>query len=383
MDATTATAQLIDSLGADALAKAQAYTTGGHWLLLWDLLVTLVVTLVFVRAGWLERLDGALSRRGRALRDFLLALVFLAGSTLLSLPWTLYGAWWREQQYGRSSQPLGDFLLQWSLSTAITSLLLAVFFVGVYALLRRTGRRWWIWCGSLAAAGMGVAMLLGPLLIEPLFNKYEPVPAGPVRTALESMAHEANIAPDRIFLYDGSRQSNNFTANVSGIGSSARIAISDVALKNASLDEVKAVTGHEIGHYVLGHVWQGLGLSVLLITLGFLLVDRLYVPVARRIGSDAALSEARGLPVLLLIFTLLGAIGTPFNNTLTRRSEAEADRYSLRTVNLPDALAGALVKTAEYRYPRPGTLEEWLFYSHPSVERRVQTAMEWKADHVR
>ncbi|MEN9705305.1 MAG: hypothetical protein RLZZ393_1184, partial [Pseudomonadota bacterium] len=78
----------------------------------------------------------------------------------------------------------------------------------------------------------------------------------------------------------------------------------------------------------------------------------------------------------------LGAIGTPLSNTVTRHSEAAADRYSLRTTNLPDALAGALVKSAEYRYPRPSVLEEWLFYSHPSVERRVRTAMEWKATHA-
>jgi STE24 endopeptidase len=224
-------------------------------------------------------------------------------------------------------------------------------------------------------------MLLGPVLIEPLFNKFEPVPTGAVRNALQSMAADAGIAADRIFLFDGSRQSNNFTANVSGIGSSARVAISDVALKAASLDEVKAVTGHEIGHYVLHHVWQGMALSVLLITLGFLLIDRLYPIAARTLGSDAGMTDARGLPVLLLMLTLLGLVGTPINNTVTRRSEAEADRYSLRTVNLPDALAGALVKTAEYRYPRPGALEEWLFYSHPSVERRVRTAMEWKATH--
>lgn len=381
MDAEIATRQLIDSLGAEALAKAQAYTTGGHWLLLWDLLVTALVAVVFVRAGWLERLELALQRRGRALRNFLLCLAFLAGSSLLSLPWTLYSGWWREQQYGRSSQPLGDFLFQWSLSTLISSLLLAAFFAGVYALLRRTGRRWWIWGGGLAAAGLGFFLLLAPLVIEPMFNKYEPVPAGPVRNALESMARDAGIPADRIFLYDGSRQSNNFTANVSGLGTSARIAISDVAMKSASLDEVKAVTGHEIGHYVLHHVWQALALSALLVTLGFLLVDRLYLPFAKVLGSTALLSDARGLPVLLLVFTLLGAVGVPINNTVTRHSEAEADLYSLRTVNLPDALAGALVKSAEYRYPRPGQLEEWLFYSHPSVERRIRTAMRWKARH--
>lgn len=382
MDAAAATRDLIDSLGTEALAKAEAYTTGGHWLLLWDLLITLLVTIAFVRAGWLEALETKLARRGLATRTFLLSLVFLVGSTVMTLPWTLYAGWWRERAYGRSSQPLGDFLLQWSLSSAISSLLIAMFFVGVYALLRRTGRSWWAWCGGLAAAGLCVVMLLGPLLIEPLFNKFEPLQAGPVRTALDSMARDAGIPSDRIFVYDGSRQSNNFTANVSGIGSSARVAISDIALKSASLDEVKAVTGHEIGHYVLGHVWQALGLSVLLISLGFLLVDRLYSRVALALGSNAALSDARGLPVLLLVFTVLGAIGIPLSNTVTRHSEAAADRYSLRTTNLPDALAGALVKSAEYRYPRPSVLEEWLFYSHPSVERRVRTAMEWKATHA-
>lgn len=381
MDAAAATKQLIDSLGAEALARAQAYTTGGHWLMLWDLLVTVLVTALFVRAGWLDRLHERLSRRGPAARSFLLSAAFLAGSTVMTLPWTLYAGWWRERQYGRSSQPLGDFLFQWGLSTLLTSLLLGLFFVGVYALLRRTGRSWWIWAGALSAAGMACLLLLAPIVIEPLFNKYEPVPAGAVRSALETQAREAGIRSDRIFLYDGSRQSNNFTANVSGIGGSARIAISDVALKSASLEEVKAVTGHEIGHYVMGHVWQGLAMSVVLITLGFLLIDRLHPVTSRLLGSTAGLSDARGLPVLLLLFSVLGLVGGPIGNTVTRHSEAEADLYSLRTVNLPDAMAGALVKTAEYRYPRPGRLEEWLFYSHPSVERRVLAAMEWKATH--
>jgi STE24 endopeptidase len=79
---------------------------------------------------------------------------------------------------------------------------------------------------------------------------------------------------------------------------------------------------------------------------------------------------------------VLGLLALPISNTLTRVGESEADAYSLRTVDLPDALSGALVKTAEYRYPRPGRLEEILFYSHPSVETRVRRAMEWKAMHL-
>ena len=217
------------------------------------------------------------------------------------------------------------------------------------------------------------------MLIEPLFNEYKPVPEGPVRTALLEMADDANIPHDRVLMYDGSRQSNNFTANVSGVFGSARIAISDVALGEASLDEVKAVTGHEVGHYVLGHVWRSVAVFSLLAVLLFFLADRPYPRAVRWMDSNAAIDDAAGLPVLMAIITVLGVFALPVTNSLTRIGESEADAYSLRTVNLPDALAGALVKTAEYRYPRPHPVQEMLFYTHPSVETRVRRAMEWKA----
>jgi STE24 endopeptidase len=162
---------------------------------------------------------------------------------------------------------------------------------------------------------------------------------------------------------------------------SARIAISDVALKGADLDEVRAVTGHEIGHYVLGHVWRSVILFAVLAMLFFWLANRTFPLVARAMGSRATLADPAGFPVLVVIVSALGLLALPLTNTLSRIDEAEADRYSLETVNLPDALATALVKTAEYRDPRPARLQEVLFYTHPAVERRVLSAMQWKADH--
>ena len=102
---------------------------------------------------------------------------------------------------------------------------------------------------------------------------------------------------------------------------------------------------------------------------------------ARAFGSRATLADPAGLPVLLFMASLFGLLAEPVSNGLSRIAENQADQYSLETVDLPDALASALVKTAEYRNPRPSRLEEWLFYDHPSVERRVQRAMEWKASH--
>ena len=380
-DVNAATARYMDSLGPAALQKAHDYTLGKEWMLLWDLLVSGVVTWLIVRSGMLDRLEAKLPERRRNLRAFLVPLIYFIISALLSLPWSIYESWWREKGYGRTSQPIGDFLFQGTLQLVIGSLLGAVFAIGVYWLMRRTGRRWWIWSGGLTAIAVAFMMLLAPILIEPLFNKYTPVPPGPVRDAVVEMAGRAGIPSNKIYMFNGSRQSNNFTANAGGVGSTARVAISDVALKNASLDEVRAVTGHEIGHYVLKHSWWGVLIFTVMAVILFWLADKLYPRFARWFGTSALLSDPRGIPVLVFLVSLLGLLASPLFNTFSRTIETQADAYSLRTENRPDALSTALVKTAEYRYPRPSALEEIVFYDHPSVERRVRTAMEWKAAH--
>jgi STE24 endopeptidase len=381
LDPNAATARYVDSLGAAALQKAHDYTVGKEWLLLWDLLVAGLITWLIVRSGILDRLQAKIAERRRNLRAFLISLVFFIVSALLTLPWTIYESWWREKGYGRTSQPLGDFLFQNSLATIISAVVTAIFAVGLYWLLRHTGKRWWIWSGGLTAIVLAFAMLLAPILIDPLFNKYEPVPPGQIRDAVVEMAARAGIPPNKIYMFNGSRQSNNFTANAGGVASTARVAISDVAFKNASLDEVRAVTGHEIGHYVLKHTWYGVLVFSLLAVILFWLADRLYPRFARWFGTDAALSDPRGIPVLVFLVSFLGLLALPLFNTFSRTIETQADQYSLRTENRPDALSSALVKTAEYRYPRPGRLEEIIFYNHPSVEARVRMAMEWKAEH--
>jgi STE24 endopeptidase len=376
-----ATARYIDSLGPAALQKAHDYTVGKEWMLLWGLLVAALVTWLIVRSGVLDRIESKIAERRRNLRAFLVSLVFLIVSALLTLPWTLYSTYFREKAYGRTSQPLGDFLGQTALATCIGAVITALFLMGLYWLMRRTGKRWWIWSGALTAAVLAVFLLLSPILIEPLFNKYEPVPPGKVRDAVVQMAGRAGVPPERVFMFNGSRQSNNFTANAGGVGGTARVAISDVALKSASLDEVRAVTGHEIGHYVLKHTWYLILFYAVAAIVLLWLAERLFPRVASAFGSKARLDEPRGVPVLIFLVSLFGLLTLPLLNSFARWVETQADAYSLRTENRPDGLASALVKTAEYRYPRPTALEEIIFYDHPSVERRVRTAMEWKAAH--
>jgi STE24 endopeptidase len=380
-DVQQATDTYINSLGIEALAKATAYTSGSHWILLWGFLISALTTWVFVKYGILNKIDAKLNKRSLWLRSFVISGAFIFLSSLLMLPWSIYSDWWREVSYGKTSQPIEDFLSQGGISLLLSSLLGGLFFSGIYFFIRRVGQFWWAWSGGLTAVFISTMMLLGPIWIEPLFNKYTPLPHGEVREALELLAKQANIDPDRIFVYDGSRQSNRFTANVSGLGSSARIAISDVALKSASLDEVKAVTGHEIGHYVSGHVWNLIGTATVLAMLFFYLANALFSKVSRSIGSASVIADPMGIPVLLLCVSFLALLAQPVINFIVRQGEIEADQYSYQSVNLPDAMATALVKTAEYRNPRPNAVQEFIFYSHPSVEKRVKAAMEWKAQH--
>lgn len=373
------TARYIDALGSEALQKAADYTSATHWMLLWGLLASAVVTWIIVRTGILDKVSAKLEKRSWALRTWLVCVTYFLASAIISLPWGIYEEWAFEKSYGRTSQSLDDFLMQDAIGILITSVLGALFFLGIYALIRKAGKRWWLWSGGLAAFAGGVTLLMTPVLIDPLFNEYKPLQEGPVKAALVDMAAEAGIPGDRIFVYDGSRQSNNFTANVSGLFGSKRIAISDVALKGASLDEVKAVTGHEIGHYVSGHIWRMVGVLVVLAMVLFFLADRLFPRFARLFGSNATIGDPQGIPVLIFIVGFLGLFAQPLMNGVVRAGEREADNYSLRHVNLPDALASALLKTAEYRYPRPSALQEAIFYIHPSVEWRIRNAMEWKA----
>jgi STE24 endopeptidase len=380
-DPNAATARYIDSLGPAALEKAHHYTVGKEWMLLWSLLVAAVVTWLIVRSGVLDRIDSKLGEKRRNLRALVVAFVYFIVAAILSLPWDIYADWWREKSYGRTSQPFSDWLLQLGIGTAISAILGAIFFLAVYWLMRRTGRRWWIWSAVFSAIAFAFIILLQPILIEPLFNHYTPVPPGEVRDAVVEMAGRAGVPPERVFMYNGSRQSNNFTANAGGVGNTARVAISDVAYKNATLDEVRAVTGHEIGHYVLKHTWWGILFYSVAAAILFFIADRTFPWFARRFGSSAGLAEPRGLPVLMFMVSLFGLLSLPIFNTFSRTLESQADAYSLRTENRPDALSTSLVKTAEYRYPRPNPVEEFIFYDHPSVERRVRTAMVWKAQH--
>ncbi len=258
----------------------------------------------------------------------------------------------------------------------------ALFYVVLYAAMRRAPRRWWAWAGGVTAIFVVCLVVIGPVVIEPLFNTYTPAPPGEVRDTVVALARKVGVPSDKIYVYNGSKQSNRYTANVSGLFGSARIAMSDTMfMQGADIAEVMGVVGHEMGHYVLHHVLWFAGFLAIASLAAFWLVDRLFGHFARWMRADRVrgLADPAGLPVLTVVLSTLALLATPLLNASTRIQESQADHFSLIHAHEPDGLAKALVKTIAYRASSPSALEEFVFYDHPSVMRRVRRCMAWKA----
>jgi STE24 endopeptidase len=385
-DPVSATNTLLAALPAAARVKAIHYTQGGHWLLLWGWLVGVAAALIIARLGLLRGLREAIT--GKRPRPWLFSLiaagVYVIADALLELPWSVYAGWWREKSYGLTSQPLAGWFNDQAIGLVISIIALSLFLAALYGLIRRTPRWWWAWASGLAALFIVILMVLSPVLIEPLFNTYTPAPPGPTRDAVVALAKIAGVPSDKIYIYNGSKQSNRYTANVSGLFGSARVAMSDVMFaKGADIAEVRGVVGHEMGHYKRGHVIIGAVVFSLLALIAFAIAQAAFPLVDSWVKTGAlGIADPAGLPTLMIIFATLGLLGTPLTMTFTRFEESDADAFSLRVAHEPDGLSKALVKTIEYRADSPGPVEEFLFYDHPSVRRRVQRAMNWKAAHL-
>lgn len=381
-DPNAATAAYMATLSPVDHAKATAYTHGGEWLLLWSWLATVIAAWLIGRTELLVQLRSRIRRPNLAVAACVAAYILI--DWVLELPWVAYSAWWREKGYGLTDRPFAGWLGEEALSAAISAVMLVILALAVYALMRRSPRRWWAWSGGIAVLGAVFVFIISPVLIEPLFNTYTPAPPGPTRDAIVALAKRAGVPSNKILIYNGSKQSQRYTANVSGLFGTARIAMSDTMFQQgADLSEVRGVVGHEMGHYKRGHVFVS-ALVLGLLAVAMLFIANLVFPLAQRWMGGTAISgiaDPASVPVLMVIVATLTLLATPITSTLSRAEESDADRFSLRYAHEPDGLSKALVKTIAYRASSPGPIEEAMFYDHPSVERRVHRAMVWKAKH--
>jgi len=258
------------------------------------------------------------------------------------------------------------------------------FFVSlIYWAIQRFQKSWWVMGTLISTAFMVFTALIAPVFLTPIFNTYQPLPDGPVKASILSMAKSNGVPVDNVYQFDASKQSQRISANVSGIFGTTRISLNDNLLQRTSPEEIRAVMGHEIGHYVLHHVYKLVMEFGLLFLIEFFLIFHCFQWFLKKYAKNLSLRGAADIaafPVLLAIFSLLSFLATPISNTIVRTSEQEADIFGMNLAREPDGFARAALKLGEYRKMSPGPIEEFLFYDHPSGENRIRAAMIWKKE---
>lgn len=385
-DPNAATDAYMATLRGAARAKSDAYFEGGYWLILWGALVSIASELVILRTGLSARFRDWAERWGkwRWLQTMLWVLPYGIVSSLIVAPWTIYTEFIREDQYGLMNQTFGEWLGEAGIMLAISIVFLAIGLAIIMGLIRKFPKSWWLW-GAGAMTGMAAfAALIVPVFINPLFNTYTELDQGPVRDRIVAMAQSQNVPAEHIYLFDASKQTKRISANVSGLGPTIRISLNDNLLNRTSLPETAAVMGHELGHYVLNHVYKMIGAFALIFGLLFFAASRMVPAMINRWGSNWRVrgpDDVAAIPVYMIALAALGVVMTPLTNSIIRWNESEADAFGLDVAREPDGFAQAAMRLSEYRKIEPGALEEILFYDHPSGRTRVQMSMDWKARH--
>lgn len=386
-DVEAATRAWLDTLQGPARVKSDAYFVGGYWLSLWGALVSVLADAVLLRFRLSTKMRDIAARlfRRQAGVVWLTALLYTAWGAVVTLPWAIYTGFLREKQYGLANQDFAGWLGDAAISTALGLVLTPLMILALYGVIRRFPRNWWVLGTGLVGLFVALGVLIAPVYIAPLFNTYTELPAGPVRDRIVAMADANDVPAEHIYLFDASKQSKRISANVSGLGPTIRISLNDNLLNRSSEAETAAVMGHELGHYVLGHVWRNLVALTLLAGLLLFIASRAAPALIARHGERwgvRELGDPASLPVLGIVIAVLGLLATPATNTLIRVNESEADAFGLNAAREPDGFASIAMKLSEYRKIEPGPLEEALFFDHPSGATRVRMAMQWKRDHV-
>jgi len=382
-----ATQAYMARLSPEARAKSDAYFEGGYWLILWDFVVGLVVAWLFLGTrlsakmrDWAERVT-----RFKWLQTALYSLMYIVVVGVVMLPWNAYEGYFREHKYGMSNQDLAGWFGDQVKGLVIALILGTLAITAIYAVLRKAPRTWWLWGAIVALAFAAFGAAIGPVYLEPVFNKFKPLAESPLKQEILSMARANGIPATDVYQFDASKQTKRMSAHVSGMFGTTQISMNDNLLSRGSPEEIKAVLGHEMGHYVLNHVYKGLVEVGILIVVGFAFLQWSFTGLQARHGARWGIrdiGDVAGLPLILFLFSAFMFAMTPVANTISRTMEAEADNYGVNVARLPDGFAQAALHLSEYRKMKPGPIEEVVFYDHPSGWNRIHRVMVWKAEHL-
>jgi STE24 endopeptidase len=374
------------SLPPDKLKQAIEYSRAGYWLHFGGAIYGIAVLLVVLQLGLAARFRDWAQAVARS--RFLQATLFVALLTmtidLFNLPLGLYGQH-LERVYEQSVQSWPSWFWDWTKGELLELLVAIVVVYLLYAVMRRSPRRWWFYFWLAVLPILFTIMFLEPFVIEPLFFDFQPLAKqhAPLVGELEKVVIRGGlvIPPDRMFEMKASEKLNSLNAYVTGLGASKRVVVWDTTLAKMTTPETLSVFSHEMGHYVLGHVRDSIILAsffaLILLFIAYLALHWLLTRWGDRWGvRDQA--DWASLPVLLLIAAVLGFVSEPITNGYSRWQEHQADVYGLEVIHgiVPDSKEVAthafqVLGEVDLDEPNPSPFIEFWLYTHPSISERI------------
>lgn len=356
-------------------ARSRAYVLARGRAGLVEGLLGAALTLAVLLGGVLPWLDGALARLGLSgphlFVAFLVALA--AGAGLLGIPFRLHHTFVLEERFGFNRTTPGLFARDLLVSLGVDVLLGVPILYALHAFMRFTGQAWWLWVFAFLAAWQLAFTWLWPALVAPLFNRFHPLPEGPLRARLERLARDAGFRNRGLFVMDASRRSRRSNAYFTGVFR-PRIVLFDTLVDRLDPDEVASVLAHEIGHHRERHVHRRMASAWILLLGALFAASRLlpWTPLYQAFGLDGPALHT-GLALLALGGSAFVFWLTPLTALASRRDEYGADRYAVRLARAPQALKRALVKLAGHNLSNPSP-HPWYaawHYGHPTLSDRL------------
>jgi STE24 endopeptidase len=378
------------TLPPDKLAKSAALRKTRWIEFAVDSIYGLALLLLFLYARWTVTFRDIAERVSRSLfvQSWIFVPLFVIALSVLDLPPELYGHH-ISRAYGLSVQGWASWFADWAKELGLEIVIGALVLWLMYLIIRKSPRYCWFYFWMVAVACMAFVVFIAPKVIEPMFNKFVPLestnPA--LVTKIEEVVHRAGltIPRDRMFEMKASEKTTELNAYVTGYGATKRVVVWDTTEQKMTSPQTLFVFGHEMGHYVLGHVWKGMVFAAALMLVLFYLGYRLSLWLIRECGGRWGilnLGDWASLPLLILVISVLSFFSEPIDNGFSRVLEHHADIYGLEVIHgiVPDSNQAAaqgfqVLGENSLDYPHPNPFLAWWFGSHPTIPDRVKFAV--------
>ncbi len=349
-----------------------------------DWIILLLVAFSGASFGLLRQAERLSAKRSV---QFLLYLLFIMlALTLVTLPLDIYRDYVVEHQYNLSNQTFSSWLGDWAKAFPVGYIVAAIAAGFIYFLIRRYPRQWWLYFSIGAIPFVILMIVIVPVVVAPLFNKFEPLQDPQLKTEILDLAGKARIEGADVFQVDASKQSTKVSAYVTGLFGTKRIVLYDTIIKAFSRDELLFVMAHEMGHYVMHHVWYAVVMIILLLLISTWAVARFLPAIVAKYRNRLKfddLGSYASLPLIMLAISVISFFAQPVTNGTSRYFEHRADKYAIEMTGYNrQAARVAFEKLSAYNLsdPDPNAFVEFWFYNHPALWRRIKFVEEYKSE---